>query len=264
MKKRKPKTVAFILHIIRFNKTFFGTRRTSLSCDMEIRFLGTGGAFDPEFGNSSALVMCNGKTFLIDCGFTVYPVLKKYNLFSRIDYVLLTHLHNDHTGSLVNTVLHFNLISHPGQKLKIVFPTKKFRKQTKRLMDIALMNTDNFVDWIPMEEMKEVSVIDTHSRHVNEYQTWGYIFREGEEAVVYSGDIEDGDFIFKKMMKKKIDRATVFHELVFSEVPGHTHYTTLSKHLSEFRIYGYHCDPRNSPADNAVPLVANHPEFLLH
>jgi ribonuclease BN (tRNA processing enzyme) len=99
-----------------------------------------------EFGNSSALITCNGKTYLIDCGFTIYASLKKHDLFNKIDYVLLTHLHNDHTGSLVNTVLHYNLISHPGKKLKLVYPTKKFKKQINRMMDIALMDSDVFAE----------------------------------------------------------------------------------------------------------------------
>ena len=230
---------------------------------MEIRFLGTGGAFDPEYGNSSALVQCNGKTFLIDCGFTVYPLLKQFNLFNRIDYVLLTHLHNDHTGSLVNTVLHHKLVSNPGKKMKIVYPTKKFRKQVQRMMDIALQNSDEYVEWISIEKFKELTVIDTHSRHVNEYQTWGFIFYEGNQVIVYSGDIGSGDFIFKQLKKRKIDTAMVFHEMSFKEIPGHTLYSKLIPHLNGYKIYGYHCNPRNNKADNTIPLVADLPEFLL-
>lgn len=231
---------------------------------MQIQFLGTGGAFDPEYGNSAALVACSGKTFLIDCGFTVYATLKKFDLFNRIDYVLLTHLHNDHTGSLVNTALHYNLISNGGKKkIRIAYPTKKFKKQVNRMMDIALQHSDDFVEWVSLDEVPEVMVIDTHSRHVNQYQTWGYVFREGDEIIVYSGDIGDGDFIFRKLKKKKILNAIVFHELSLKEVPGHTIYKQLIPHLKEYKIYGYHCDPRNNKPDNPVPLVADHAKFLL-
>ncbi len=231
---------------------------------MQILFLGTGGAFDPEYGNSAAMVICNGKTYLIDCGFTVYGTLKKFDLFNRIDYVLLTHLHNDHTGSLVNATLHYNLISNGGnKKIRIASPSKKFRKQVKRMMDVALQESDDFVEWIALKDLPDITVIDTHSRHVNQYQTWGYIFREGDEVMVYSGDIGDGDYVFSKLKKKKIKQATVFHELSLKEVPGHTIYTQLIPHLKEYRIYGYHCDPRNNKPDNPIPLVADHPEFLM-
>jgi hypothetical protein len=116
---------------------------------------------------------------------------------------------------------------------------------------------------ISIDELKNVIAIDTHSRHVNEYQTWGYIFNEGDEVIVYSGDIEDGDFIFRKLKKKKIGKATVFHEISFKEIPGHTHYSTLKKYLDHYSIYGYHCNPTKNVSDNPIPLVADHPEFLL-
>jgi len=230
---------------------------------MQIHFLGTGGAFDPEYGNSAALVECNRKTFLIDCGFTTYASLKKFDLFNKIDFVLLTHLHNDHSGSLVNALLHYNLISNPGKKLKVVYPSKKFRKQIWQSLSFALIDTDDYVEWIPIEEVEEVNAIDTFGLHVEDYQTWGYYFREGNEVLVYSGDVGDGDFIFKKLKKKKITNATVFHEIAFDKVPGHTHYRILMNHLSEHHIYGYHCDPRKNRSDNSVPLVADHPQFLL-
>ncbi|MFI5135346.1 MAG: MBL fold metallo-hydrolase [Chitinophagales bacterium] len=230
---------------------------------MEIKFLGTGGAFDSEYGNSAALVRCNGKTFLIDCGFTTFATLKQFDLFGKIDFVLITHLHNDHTGSLVNTLLYYFLHVHRGEKMKVIYPTKKFKKQLSRFLSIALMNADDFVEWVPLKSVKEVQCIDTFGLHVEEYQTYSYIFREAKEVMVFSGDIGDGDFIFRKLKKKKIKSAIVFHELVFDPVPGHTLYSSLMSHQNEYRIYGYHCDPRKNKPDNTVPLVADHPEFLF-
>jgi len=230
---------------------------------MQIHFLGTGGAFDPEYGNSAALVECNGKTFLIDCGFTVYATLKKFDLFNKIDFILLTHLHNDHTGSLVNALLDYNLHSSPGKKMKVVYPSKKFRKEVSRSLSFALVNTDDFVEWISIKEVEEVNAIDTFGLHVEDYQSWCYYFRERKEVLVYSGDIADGDFIFEKLKKKKIKNATVFHDIVFDKTPGHTYYPILMSHLQEQRIYGYHCDPRKNKSDNTVPLAADHPQFLL-
>src|SRR5882672_6404611 len=123
---------------------------------MQIQFIGTGGAFEPEYGNSSALVQCNGKTFLIDCGFTVYASLKKSDLFNKIDFILLTHLHNDHTGSLVNTLLHHYLLSNPGKKMKIVYPSNKFRRQTERYLSVALVEADQYVEWVSIRDLKDV------------------------------------------------------------------------------------------------------------
>lgn len=230
---------------------------------MQIQFIGTGGAFDPEYGNSSALLRCNDKTFLIDCGFTVYEKLKEFDLFNGIDYILITHLHNDHCGSLVNTALYYNLVSNPGKKMKIIYPSKKFRKQLRDSLNYAMVNADRFIDWVSINEVEGVYAIDTFGRHVKNYQTYGYYFREGHEVIVYSGDIGDGDFIFRKLKKKRIDNATVFHEIIFKEEADHTYYRVLMQHLPERCIYGYHCDPRRNKPDNTIPLVFDQPEFKL-
>jgi hypothetical protein len=148
-------------------------------------------------------------------------------------------------------------------RIIVIYPSNKFRKQISRSLSFALINTEDFVDWVSIKDVEEVNPIDTFGLHVEEYQTWGYYFREGEEVLVYSGDIGDGDFIFGKLKKKKIRNATVFHEIVFDKTPGHTHYPILMNHLDEHRIYGYHCDPRKNRSDNAVPLVADHPQFLI-
>ena len=73
---------------------------------MELKFLGTGGAFDWECGNSSALVSFKGETILIDCGCVVYQQLCRLNLIDKIDAILITHFHDDHVGSLSSILAH--------------------------------------------------------------------------------------------------------------------------------------------------------------
>ncbi len=230
---------------------------------MQIQFLGTGGAFSPEYGNSAALIRCNGKTILIDCGFTVFAKLKEFNLLKQIDYFLITHLHNDHTGSLVNAALYYSLIIDPGKKIRVIYPSKEFRKQLRSSMNYAMVDADQFIEWVSLKKVKGIYAIDTFGKHVKNYQTYGYYFREGEEVIAFSGDIGDANFIFKWLKKKKIAHATVFHEIIFNEESDHSYYRVLMEHLSEHTIYGYHCDPNKNPPDNRVPLVFDHPEFLM-
>ncbi|MBA3648847.1 MAG: ribonuclease Z [Chitinophagales bacterium] len=230
---------------------------------MKIQFLGTGGAFDPEYGNAAALVRSNGKAYLVDCGFTVYAKLKEHNLFNEIDYILLTHLHNDHTGSLANVLLHYNLISNPGEKMKIIYPAKKYRRQISDFLSVALIDTDKYVDWVSIKDTGNVQAIDTYGLHVKNYQTYGYYFREGNDVIAYSGDIGDGNFIFQKLKKNKITGAIVFHDITFDKDPCHTHYPVLMEHLEDHQIHGYHCNPEKNKIDNVIPLVADQPRFLV-
>ncbi|MFQ9702485.1 MAG: MBL fold metallo-hydrolase [Enterocloster clostridioformis] len=53
-------------------------------------------------GNTSAWFEADGCLFLVDCGETVYELLMKRSSLReyRQIYVLLTHLHADHVGSL--------------------------------------------------------------------------------------------------------------------------------------------------------------------
>ena len=67
---------------------------------MEINFLGTGGAFNPEEGNSCVLLRTQFGDVLIDCGSTTYADLKKRIFLPNVKYVFITHFHEDHIGSL--------------------------------------------------------------------------------------------------------------------------------------------------------------------
>jgi len=71
---------------------------------MEINFLGTGGAFHPEEKNSAMLLQSNFGTILVDCGCTVYAELKKLDITKDIQYVFITHCHDDHVGSLSSLI----------------------------------------------------------------------------------------------------------------------------------------------------------------
>jgi ribonuclease BN (tRNA processing enzyme) len=69
---------------------------------MQLRFVGCGDAI----GSSGRLNTCfhvSGETanFLIDCGATSLPALKRYGILREaIDLILITHFHGDHFGGL--------------------------------------------------------------------------------------------------------------------------------------------------------------------
>jgi ribonuclease BN (tRNA processing enzyme) len=75
----------------------------------ELVLLGTAGAPMPVAGRggiSSALVV-DGRVFVIDCGRGSPSAFADAGLdFSRLEAVLITHLHVDHTGDLVGMVLY--------------------------------------------------------------------------------------------------------------------------------------------------------------
>jgi|GEM_PF-5625027 len=66
---------------------------------MNCKFIGTGGALDYQFGNASMIIDLPTRV-LVDCGPSIYPKLMEKNLLETFDYLLLTHLHGDHVGSI--------------------------------------------------------------------------------------------------------------------------------------------------------------------
>lgn len=68
-----------------------------------LKFLGRGSAFNTVEGNTSAYIKQDDRLFLIDCGETVFKRIRELNLIDKDTksvYVLITHLHGDHIGSL--------------------------------------------------------------------------------------------------------------------------------------------------------------------
>ena len=71
-----------------------------------LTFLGKDSGFGEH--NNSAYIEDNNKLIIIDCGFTVFEQLKNkfdFNKYSNIE-IIITHLHNDHAGSLSQITLY--------------------------------------------------------------------------------------------------------------------------------------------------------------
>jgi ribonuclease BN (tRNA processing enzyme) len=222
---------------------------------MQIKFLGTGGAFDTDYLNSSALLNFRGVHLLIDCGFTVYPTLVKKNLINKVNYIILTHLHNDHSGSLANLLLHKSIVEKV-QPPVILYPTEQFKNQLYKFLKIQLKDPDKYADFVPLEQFTGITAIDTYGQHSEGLQTFAYIFEEDDTRIVYSGDLGKPDTLFEKLEKLPSMKTCVYHDITFNPAnTGHTYYKKLLPYLSGPEIFGYHCDPTENPADNPIRLV---------
>ncbi|MDK2600591.1 MBL fold metallo-hydrolase [Bacillus stercoris] len=73
-----------------------------------LNFIGTGSAFNTKLGNNSAFIKKDNSLFLIDCGSTTFSRLKETGLLEDVEkvFVLLTHTHADHVGSLGDLILY--------------------------------------------------------------------------------------------------------------------------------------------------------------
>lgn len=230
---------------------------------MRIKFLGTGGAFDYEFGNSAAWLEWSGRRILIDCGSTVYGALRRACLSDQIDHILITHLHDDHVGSLNTTILHGHFFLNPPRKINILVPSPEFKAQVYAFLQMALIKPEDFVSFTYLDQLPGITYIDTKDLHVKGMQTYGFIFEDKEEILAYSGDLGDPNIVFSHLPQNSPKKIRVFHETSFERNPGiHTYYQDLAEKLDQYDIFAYHINPRDTPTDNRIPLVAHYPDLL--
>ena len=180
---------------------------------MKVQVLGVGNAFCPELGNSSIIIWDNSsKGLLIDCGYTVYPILKKKNLLDKIDRVFITHKHGDHTGSLDTFLYHkrfllkqkvtFYGVANYAEYLKMIDPG--FEKDR----DQYFVKASETIDSIPTE-------------HQEGALSWAF----ADFGVLYSGDTSRSLLDTSQAFDAKV----ILHEVSFSKSNAHTDFTELAK-----------------------------------
>jgi ribonuclease BN (tRNA processing enzyme) len=225
---------------------------------MEIKFLGTGGAFEYTKGTSSALVTQSDKTILIDCGATVFGQLRKYDLMNTIDYVLITHMHGDHVGCLFQYIYytHYALNRHTN----FIYTTEAFKKAIIVFLDAQNVSYD-YYSFIHIDKIQGLGYIDTTGMHSPDMIGHAYYFTTENELIYYSGDIGNIDVATDFLTTRKEESITVFHEISKNKAESHVYYKDAMEKLSEYTAYGYHCDKATIPADNTFPLVEDYPEL---
>lgn len=228
--------------------------------------MGTGGFADFKYGNSSAIVKLKDHEVLIDCGNVVYSTLRRKNLENSFKYVLITHLHDDHVGSLSSLLIHRFKFKGAGP-INIIYPDEEFKNELRALLTFSLgPNPEAIFNWIHIDEIDGIVAIDTFGKHIPGMRSYSYYFVEYDEILAYSGDVANGDILYKELEKYSANRnITVFHEITFGDddIKVHTSYKKLEKYKNIGEIYGYHCDPTKRPVDLKIPLVFDHKEFLF-
>ncbi|MEN2993288.1 MAG: MBL fold metallo-hydrolase [Bacteroidia bacterium] len=229
----------------------------------EIRFLGAGGAHDIHWGNSAALLRWSGKTYLIDCGFTVYPRLVAKNLLETIDAICITHLHDDHIGSLSALLYHRHFRCNLPP-IPILVGSEGVQAKLHTILHFLMGEVERFAD-LRLADGAEGPVVGlpTDGLHMPHMPSSAFLFQSAAGYLLYSGDIgcpvpclQETDWL------KAHQPLWVFHDISFQRVPTHCYYEALYFLLERgIPTWGYHCDPEVAPPDLRLPLV--HKEFLL-
>jgi ribonuclease BN (tRNA processing enzyme) len=235
---------------------------------MNIKFLWTGWFDDLELGNSSAIIDIPKWRVLLDCWSTVYAALKRNNLIETIDYVLLTHLHGDHMGSLFQLLCKrkwLNL-SWKTKKLIILYVNDSIKSQIELLLTIWYWDNGNaYCDFLSLDECSMISAIDTYWEHFEWVVSFAYYFDFWLDILYYSGDLWNfaiTDSFIQNYTEKNIK---IFHTVTFNEKHKkfHCYYKDLQELTQWIETYCYHCDHTQKPNNCTLQFVADYPEFMI-
>lgn len=142
-----------------------------------LKFLGSDSGFG--INNNSAYIEEKGKLTIIDCGFTVFTQIKKkfdLNKYKEIN-IIITHLHNDHAGSLSQLILYSYFIFN--KKVNVISMCSKI----KEYLDITGTPEDAYTLYNKFENVEFIRT--EHTRYLDSY---GFKLCVNGKKIIYTGD----------------------------------------------------------------------------
>lgn len=129
--------------------------------------------------NNSAYIEVDNKLIIIDCGFSVFNEIKKrFDLksYNSIN-IIITHLHNDHAGSLSQVILYAYYIY--GKKVTVISKCKEIKKY------LEITGVDDKI-YNLKEDMDNLEFIKTE--HVKGIDSYGFKIKIKDRNILYTGD----------------------------------------------------------------------------
>lgn len=144
-----------------------------------LKFLGTGGAFAFDLGNNSAYIKNGDEFLLIDCGETTAKTVYEKNLLEGVNkvYILITHFHSDHVGSLGSFVFHCG-----SRETTVIYPNKADMETLLKFYGVP-----GRAKAVTPEEFTAFKIVPYKQTH-EKLEAYGYYFEYNGERIYYSGD----------------------------------------------------------------------------
>ncbi|UGO51015.1 metal-dependent hydrolase [Bacillus phage vB_BanS_Nate] len=160
-----------------------------------LEFIGTGSAFNTKLGNNGAFIKQGNKLFMIDCGSGTFHRILEAELLDGVEeiYVLITHTHPDHIGSLGDLIFYgyYSMGNVMEKNVTVLSPDV-----LETPLILSYMGVD--IEKYHLREFKENSLnyiddfdllmMPLHTEHVKELDCYGYLFDYKGLKIYYSGD----------------------------------------------------------------------------
>lgn len=145
-----------------------------------LKFIGRKSGFDDD--NTSAYFEKNNELTIIDCGFTVFNKIKEKFNFNKYDKIniIITHLHNDHAGSLSQVILYAWFIYN--KKVRVISKCKNIKKY----LEITGTPDDSYEILKDMENIKFIK-----TEHTDYLDSYGFLMKINNKNIIYTGDTKN-------------------------------------------------------------------------
>lgn len=151
---------------------------------MELTFLGTGSAYNPTLGSTSAYCILGRTLFLIDCGETVFEAMVAHKLLDKIDTIFLavTHFHSDHIGSIGSMFSYCSNVLN--KRIYLYYPTSDICS----LLNVTGVPSSMYVycNSVPSGLPFNIKAIEV--KHDPMIKCYGYEIIDTDTTIFYGGD----------------------------------------------------------------------------
>ncbi|MCB7318201.1 MBL fold metallo-hydrolase [Lacrimispora sp. 210928-DFI.3.58] len=186
---------------------------------MKLNFLGKGSAFYPVYGNTGAYFLYGKELYLIDCGETAFDHLYHLVDLDEIEkvYVILTHLHADHVGSLGTLISYFYCLRQ--MQVHVVHPEHT-------IVELLTLEGIDKKGYVYTERLPEngagLTAEPVEVKHAADMKCYGYILSDGEDCIYYSGDSSAlPEQVLAGFLEGKIGR--IYHDTSTHDSPNPSH-----------------------------------------
>lgn len=206
----------------------------------DLKFFGCGAAFCPSLGNTNAWFAKGNTLYLLDCGESTFEKVVRLvhpEQYEKI-YVLLTHMHADHCGSLASLCSY--MFFKFNKRVRIVHPSGSI----VTLLSLQGIGRDNYEYFqeLPAWECIRCSFLPV--KHADDMATFGFLLSDGDETIYYSGDAAELlDEVREDYLSGRISR--IYHDTASHSSSFHCWYQLLADAIpieQRKNVYCMHLD----------------------